>query len=156
MGKLVSLEVCFSIEMASYKFNLSGNGRPQAECLPVNATCDLEWDELAAYLQEPHRKPVPQLQQICQYELGTLEDLRLTFTDATVTKQNVIFSATAENSPDASSDGMVAGSVLGILDTEARWIELLTLDGSLFTSKVEGVCVSRKNVNRLYLQQKKS
>jgi hypothetical protein len=75
----------------------------------------------------------------------------LTLTDATVTKQNVIFSATAENSPDASSDGMVAGSVLGILDTEARWIELLTLDGTQFTSKVEGVCVSRKNANRLYL-----
>ena len=128
-----------------------GNGKPQAGCLPVNATCDIAWDELAAYLQEPHKQPVPQLQKICQYELGTLDDLRLTFTDATVTKQNVIFSATAENSPDASSDGIVAGSVLGILDIEARWIELRTLDGSLFTSKVEGVCVSKRNANRLYL-----
>jgi len=43
-----------------------GNGKPQAGCLPVNATCDLAWDELAAYLQEPHKKPVPQLQKICQ------------------------------------------------------------------------------------------
>ncbi len=82
-----------------------GNGRPQAGCLPVNATCELVWDELAAYLQEPDKQPVPHLQQICQYDLGTLEGLRLTFTDTTVTQQNVIFSATAEDSPDASSDG---------------------------------------------------
>ena len=41
--------------------------------------------------------------------------------------------------------------MLGILDTEARWIELRTLDGSLFTNKVEGVCASKKNTNRLYL-----
>jgi len=128
-----------------------GNGKPQARCLPVNATCDLAWDELVAYLQEPHKKPVPQLQQIYQYELGTLEDLPLTFTDATVTNQNVIFSATAENSPDASSDGVVAGSVLGILDAESRWIELRTSDGALFTSKVEGICASKKNANQLYL-----
>jgi hypothetical protein len=105
-----------------------GNGKPQAGCLPVNATCDLVWDELAAYLQAPDKQPVPHLQQICQYDLGTLEGLRLTFTDATVTQQNVIFSATAEDSPDASSDGAVTGSVLGILDADARWIELCTLD----------------------------
>jgi len=128
-----------------------GNGKPQAGCLPVNATCDLMWDELAAYLQGPDKQLVPHLQQICQYHLGTLEELRLTFTDATVTQQNVIFSATAEDSPDASSDGVVAGSVLGILDADARWIELRTLDGSLFTSKVEGVCASRESANRLYL-----
>jgi len=128
-----------------------GNGKSQAGCLPVNATCDLLWDELVAYLQEPDKQPVPHLQQICQYDLGTLEGLRLTFTDATVTQQNVIFSATAEDSPDASSDGAVAGSVLGILDADARWIELRTLDGALFTSKVEGVCVSRRSANRLYL-----
>jgi len=128
-----------------------GNGRLQAGCLAVNATCDLVWDELAAYLQAPDKKPVPHLQQIYQYDLGTLEGLRLTFTDATVTQQNVIFSATAEDSPDASSDGAVTGSVLGILDADARWIELRTLDGSLFTSKVEGVCASRESANRLHL-----
>ncbi len=128
-----------------------GNGRPQAGCLPVNATYDPVWDELAAYLQEPDIKPVPHLQQICQYDLGTLEGLRLTFTDATVTQQNVIFSATAEDSPDASSDGEVTGSVLGILDADARWIELRTPDGALFTSKVEGVCASKESANRLYL-----
>lgn len=128
-----------------------GNGKPQAGYLPVNATCDLLWNELAAYLQAPDQQPIPQLQQICQYDLGTLEGMRLTFTDATVTQQNVIFSATAEDSPDASSDGAVTGSVLGILDADARWIELRTPDGSLFTSKVEGVCASRESANRLYL-----
>ena len=40
---------------------------------------------------------------------------------------------------------------LDILDADARWIELRTLDGSLFTSKVEGVCASRESANRLYL-----
>lgn len=128
-----------------------GNGAPQGDLLPVNATGDLNWDELAAYLQTPQQQP-PCLHNVCQYNLGGLNGLGLSFTDATVTSKGVMFSATAEASPDATSDGVVNGSVLGILDSNPpRWIELCTPDGALFTGKVEGICASRESAQQLFV-----
>lgn len=128
-----------------------GNGAPQRTLLPINATGDLNWDELVAYLQAPEIRQPPSLQNVCQYDLGSLNGLGLSFTDATITQQGVIFSAAAEDSPDVTSDGIVSGSALGILDANPRWIELRTPDGALFMGKVEGICASRENKQRLFL-----
>jgi len=128
-----------------------GNGSPQGDLLPVNATADLNWNTLSPYLYDPENQPPPQLQNIRQYDLGTLNGLNLTFTDATVTRQGILFSAAAEDSPDATSDGIVTGSALGILDHEPRWIELRNPDEALFTGKVEGICASREDEKRLFL-----
>jgi len=127
-----------------------GNGAPQGSLLPVNSTGDWNWDELAAYLGTPEGRELPHLRNICQYDLGNLNGLRLSFTDATMVQQSVIFSATAEDSPDATLDGAVSGSALGILDGSPRWIELRTPDNALFMRKVEGVCASRENKQRLF------
>lgn len=127
-----------------------GNGAAHENLLPINATCELNWDEFEHYLENPNLQP-SKIKNICQYELGELNALSLSFTDATVTENGIIFSATAEDSPDATKDGMVSGSVLGILEDTPRWIELRNLDGSLFTGKVEGVCIYKKSKNRLYL-----
>ncbi|GFE71269.1 hypothetical protein [Chroococcus sp. FPU101] len=127
-----------------------GNGAIRGNLVPINATCELDWNEFNAYLQNINLQP-PKIKNICQYDLGELNGLSLSFTDATATKNGIIFSATAENSPDATKDGFVSGSVLGILEDTPRWIELRNLDGSLFTLKVEGVCLSKKSKNRLYL-----
>jgi hypothetical protein len=128
-----------------------GNGAPQSNNLPVNATGDLHWDKLEAYLQDPESQHPPRLKNICQYDLGSLNGLRLSFTDATITQRGVIFSAAAEDSPDATSDGIVNGSTLGMLDANPRWIELRTPDGGLFVGKVEGICASREDEYRLFL-----
>jgi hypothetical protein len=128
-----------------------GNGKPDNDRLPVNATVDLDGDSFLAYLDNPEHHQPPALQHICQYDLGNLHELNLSFTDAIVTPNGIIFSATAEDSPDVTSDGRVTGSVLGILDTNPRWIELRTPDGSLFTGKVEGVCAFRNEENRLWI-----
>ncbi|MBD2259349.1 hypothetical protein [Pseudanabaena sp. FACHB-2040] len=129
-----------------------GNGAPQGNLLPVNTTGDLSWDELAAYLQNPENQQPPSLHNICQYKLGSLNELELSFTDATITPKGVLFSAAAEASPDATSDGVVNGSVLGILDSNPpRWIEICTPDGAWFTGKVEGICASRESEQHLFV-----
>jgi hypothetical protein len=128
-----------------------GNGKPDNSRLPVNATVDLDWGSFLAYLDTPEHHQPPVLQHICQYDLGNLHGLNLSFTDATVTPKGILFSAAAEDSPDVTSDGRVTGSVLGILDTNPRWIELRTPDDSLFTGKVEGVCAFRNGENRLWI-----
>lgn len=128
-----------------------GNGAPRGSLLPVNATGDVSWDELAAYLQASERRQPPRLQNVRQYDLGSLNGLSLSFTDATITQQGVLFSAAAEDSPDVTSDGIVSGSALGILDSRPRWIELREPDGALFMGKVEGICASRETEQRLFL-----
>lgn len=123
-----------------------GNGAPQGSLSPVNATGDLNWSELATYLQNPEEQQPPSLHNVYQYKLGSLNGLQLSFTDATITPKGVLFSAAAEASPDATSDGVVSGSALGILDSNPpRWIELCTPNGALFTGKVEGICAARTN-----------
>jgi PAS domain-containing protein len=128
-----------------------GNGSRQGILLPVNATGDLDWEELSAYLKNPDSRQPPSLQNICQYDLGSLNGLRLSFTDATVTQRGIIFSSTAEASPDVTSDGIVTGSALGILDANPRWVEIRNTDGSLFKGKVEGVCPFKERENGLFV-----
>ena len=123
-----------------------GNGAPQNGMAPVNATCDLTWAELAAYLVDPVASPVPELRNIRQYELGEVEGGRLSFTDGALTDYGLLYTASAEDSPDARSDGRVTGSAIGLMhDTHGcRWIELRNADGSLFTDKIEGICAGRQ------------
>ena len=47
----------------------------------MNATCDVSWKQLRAHLNDP-ALPAPVPENVIQYELGTLEGVRLTFTDA--------------------------------------------------------------------------
>ncbi|MBD2158914.1 hypothetical protein [Leptolyngbya sp. FACHB-16] len=128
-----------------------GNGKPNNNRVPVNATVDLDWNSFSAYLDTPEHHQPPALQNVCQYDLGKLHELSLSFTDAIATQKGIIFSAAAEDSPDVTSDGRVTGSVLGILDANPRWIELRAPDGSLFTGKVEGICAFRNGENRLWI-----
>lgn len=128
-----------------------GNGKPDNNLLPVNATVDLDWNSFLAYLYSPEHHQPPALQHLCQYDLGNLHGLNLSFTDAIATQKGIIFSAAAEDSPDVTSDGKVTGSALGILDTNPRWIELCMANNSLFTGKVEGICAFKNEENRLWL-----
>ncbi|HEV2148311.1 MAG TPA: hypothetical protein VGR37_12980 [Longimicrobiaceae bacterium] len=120
-----------------------GNGAPRGGLLPVDATCDLEWAALRAYLRDPEAAP-PEPQEVVRYRLGEIDGLRLGFTDAAHGGGRLLYSAAAEDSPDATRDGRVAGSALGVFDApdRVRWTPLRGPDGSPFTAKVEGLALA--------------
>lgn len=129
-----------------------GNGEPHDGVQPVDATCDLQWSALWAHIQAPEGAAPPALQNIVQYELGELDGVRLSFSDAEAVAGVILYSASAEATSGGSGDGRVAGSVLGVIDPTgaARWAELIDEDGSAFGGKVEGLSAGHDNPNRLY------
>lgn len=116
----------------------------------MNATCDVRWSELRAYLHDTSANVAPpQLFNVTQYDLGDIDGVKLTFTDATVVPPDgaLCFIASAESSPDAVSDGVVLGSAIGFFPQNADGaprpsgvVLMQNVDGSQFTGKVEGVC----------------
>ena len=118
-----------------------GNGAAVDGRRPVNAICEVDWAALRAYLDDAaaHRPPAPE--NVVQYALGEIDGCGLTFTDAAPFGDALVYTATAEASPNAVDDGPVAGSALGIIgaDGEARWTVLEDAAGAGFDAKVEGV-----------------
>lgn len=135
------------------RFFNRGNGRPRHGRQPRNATVDVAWRALWRYLGDPDHAPVPEFLRIQPYDLGTHDGLRLTFTDACVSGDGVLFTAAAEDSPDATEDGVVSGSALGVIDAAGavRYTMLRDADGSQFRGKVEGIALSRSEADRVYL-----
>lgn len=119
-----------------------GNGAWRGGEPPRNASGEIPWAEFEAYLRGGVPQAVPALRDILQYELGDLRGSKLTFTDAAATAAGLLYTAAAEDSKDAVSDGVVTGSALGILDyaKAGRWIELRNPDGGLVAEKIEGLC----------------
>jgi hypothetical protein len=128
-----------------------GNGAPRDGVLPVNATCELDWTSFLAHVLDPAGQPVPALTGVVRYELGTLEGVPLGFTDAAGWRGGTLYSAAAEESPDAVRDGRVVGSAVGVIDAAAgaRWAPLIEPSGRLFDGKVEGMVVARDAFDRL-------
>lgn len=131
-----------------------GNGAPLGDIRPVNATCDLDWEALRAHVENPERVPAPAPFGVVQYELGTIDGWALSFTDATIAWESadvgtpVYYSAAAEASPDATRDGDVVGSAIGVIEhgdhgMTARWVELQDRDGGRLTLKAEGIALAR-------------
>lgn len=105
---------------------------------PVDATAEVSWRALAAHLADPQKVPPPALENVTRYDLGTLDGVRLTFSDAEhLGDGRILYSASAE---DPATD-RIAGSVLGVIDPDgsARWTELTTPDGGHFRGKIEGL-----------------
>ena len=127
-----------------------GNGAVRGELKPVNASCDLDWPKLFAHLRDPERSEPPQPFSIVQYELGTLDEIPLGFTDVALWRDAVCYSAAAEDSPDAVRDGRVPGSAIGVIGaTGARWAPLTEPSGSLFVAKVEGLLSVNDDANTI-------
>jgi hypothetical protein len=127
-----------------------GNGASRDGGHPVNATCALDWAALRTHLGDARADP-PRPHDVVQFELGTLDGLPLGFTDAAFSNDVVFFSAAAEDSPDVTRDGVVAGSILGVVDQTGgtRWARLHDHDGGPFRGKVEGVLVDPVARDRL-------
>ena len=115
-----------------------GNADPADGLDPVDATGTLSWAALRAHLADPERVAPPPLEQVTRYELGQLDGVRLTFSDAEhLGGGRILYSASAEN----PVTGDIAGSVLGVIeaDAEARWTGLTGADGAPFRGKIEGL-----------------
>lgn len=129
-----------------------GNGAPRGDQKPVNATCDIEWEALWKHLASPADEPVPPLQRVTQYDLGSIEGVPLTFTDATRVADNAIFYlASAEDSPDAVQDGEVRGTAIGVLSDSARWTFLEDERGDPLLAKAEGIVMHPNDPGRGYV-----
>jgi hypothetical protein len=130
-----------------------GNGAVAEGQSPTNATCELDWPTLRAYLADPAHVRPPAPTAVMQYALGELDGLALGFTDAALAEEGgaVLFTAAAEDSPDVTRDGRVSGSAVGVLDAggRARWTVLVDAAGAVLEVKVEGVLTVPGDVGRL-------
>jgi hypothetical protein len=131
-----------------------GNGTPLVAGADVScATCDLSWSELLAHLGAPAQAPVPVLRGVRQYDLGTVDDARLTFTDAALMPDgSVAFSASAERSPNAYDDGIVTGSALGKIGPHGIVVcPLCDEQGAPVREKVEGLVFSKGSSQQAFV-----
>lgn len=133
-----------------------GNGEAKDGLEPLDATCDVDWDALSAHIAQPDRDTLPVITRVTQYDLGVLDGVRFGFTDAIrATKTRILYSAAAEASKDAESDGEVGGSCLGVLPGDrraaGRWAPVLDADGSAFGGKIEGLVLDPADPMRAFV-----
>jgi hypothetical protein len=125
-----------------------GNAKPCGSLQPLDATADLSWSALIEHLTNPNSPP-PDLQNVRTYDLGHLDDVRLTFSDAEhLGNGSILFSASAEH----PKTGEIVGSVLGLINAagEASWTELIDLDGSKFGRKIEGLTIDGRDPRKIH------
>lgn len=129
-----------------------GNGAAADDRGPVDAICHVDWPALRAHLSDPAAHPPPSPESIVPYDLGTIGGCPLNFTDAAAFGDVLIYTATAEASPNAVDDGPVTGSAVGIIDAggKARFAVFEAADGRRFDGKVEGVACGPRP-GRLYV-----
>jgi hypothetical protein len=129
------------------------NGSPLGSGAPVCASCDLDFQALQRYLSSPGDCQPPMPHNLQHYDLGTIGGARLTVTDAcSLRAGELLFTASAESSPNAFDDGAVQGSALGKIDASgARFCLLRDEQGRLVKDKVEGVALDPHDSGRAYL-----
>lgn len=103
----------------------------------------------------------PELVGVQEYDLGTVQGVKLTFTGSTgvtlssagfLDQTDVVYISGAEDSPDATRDGEVVGTALGLVFSDRHAFQLhephgaynfLTYpNGTKFLHKTEGITIS--------------
>ena len=129
-----------------------GNGAGRDGRPGRSATGDLAWSDLLRHVTGDG--PVPTLTRATPYVLGDLDGLALGFTDAAVASdgRTMLFAAAAEDSPDVTRDGRVAGSVIGAIGSggSVRWALVHDATGGPAITKVEGIAAVPGSVDHLY------
>jgi hypothetical protein len=126
-----------------------GNAKPSNGLQPVDATAEFSWAALCAHLEAPDEVQPPVLANISTYELGSLDGVRLTFSDAEYLGHGrILFSASAEE----EGTGRIAGSILGVIEADgsAHWTELLDESGQTFRGKIEGLSRDLRNPHKIH------
>ena len=124
-----------------------GNAPARGGRAPVDATAEISWPALAAHLADPESVAPPTLENVTRYDLGTLDGVRLTFSDADrLGEGRILYSASAEGAD------RIAGSVLGVIepDGSAHWTELTDQDGSPFRGKIEGLSRDLRDARKIH------
>jgi hypothetical protein len=100
--------------------------------LGSNLVAELSLDEVVRSLREDLTIDAHELERVRSYELGEIDGVELTFSDATpIAERLLVFTASAE-----ADDGAIRGSVVGTLDRDGSVRRLRTIDRRW---KVEGV-----------------
>jgi hypothetical protein len=147
-----------------------GNGAPCDGRLPVDASVRVDRAQLVAYLRslargddetrdkayaETKLASCPPLRDVVGWDLGAVSGTRITFTDAVATRGRwTAFLACAEDSPDATRDGPVAGVVIGRLDDRERVAEtgvIVDERGEPLLDKAEGIALDDHDATRAWL-----
>jgi hypothetical protein len=97
-----------------------------------NLVAELSLEQLMRSLTDDRRLDAEELESVRHYDLGELEGVQLTFSDAApIADQLLVFTASAEG-----DDGRIRGSVVGTLGLDGSVQRLRTIDRRW---KVEGV-----------------
>lgn len=115
-----------------------GNGAPCGQLQPTNAVARLDLSQFLAFLDAPDSAPVPELQEFAVWDLGSIDGAPLSFTDLARDGDDILFTAAAEDSPDAVQDGAVLGLVIGRL-SNGHCARLEDQQGRPLTDKIEGL-----------------
>lgn len=87
-----------------------------------NAIIDLDLKGLLTDLENTGTISADHILKTTQYDLGTLKNVSLSFTDACVCNGQIFFLAAAEDSDSTYEDGKYVGSVLGCIDQSGKII----------------------------------
>jgi hypothetical protein len=148
-GAGLNIEGALALDADRIRLFQRGNADPRGCLGPVDATGDFSWAALCDHLSAPDRQSSPALENIRTYELGTLDGVRLTFSDAEhLAEGRVLFSASAED----PGSGTISGSVLGIIEADgsARWVRLSDQNGRPFSGKIEGLTLDADDRRKVY------
>ena len=100
--------------------------------LGSNLVAELSLDDVMRSLRDDLTIDAHELEAVRSYDLGEIEGVELTFSDATpIAERMLVFTASAE-----ADDGTIRGSVVGTLDLDGSVRRLRTIDRRW---KVEGV-----------------
>lgn len=136
-GAGLNIEGALTVGHDTIRLFQRGNAAPKDGFPAIDATAELSWTDLCRHLADRHASPPP-LRNIRTYDLGELDGVRLTFSDAEyLGDERVLFSASAED----RDTGEIKGSVLGLIgaDGSASWTELVDENGRPFGGKIEGL-----------------
>ena len=148
-GAGLNIEGALALDHDRVRLFQRGNAKPCEGLAAIDATADFSWAELCEHLRAPQRYPPPVLENVRSYDLGMLDGVRLTFSDAEhLGDGRVLFSASAEE----GETGNIHGSVLGIIDRggEARWVHLLDENSQPFAGKIEGLTLDTQDRSKVY------
>lgn len=137
-GAGLNIEGAIVIDDETIRLFERGNAPKKGDHDPVDATGDISWHDLRRHLEDPETVPPPAVENIRRYDLGALDGVALTFSDAEYLGDGrVLYSVSAED----RDTGRIAGSALGLIEADgrARWAEVFQEDGDAFPGKIEGL-----------------
>ncbi len=132
------------------RFFNRGNGAGVAS----DAVGEVSFSALLKHLRDPLLHGAPALTKVKDFDLGQVDGVRLTFTDATRHPDGrTIFLAAAEASPNTYDDGEVKGTAIGVLGEDGRTtiVPLLDERGRLLKDKVEGIAIDPNDPRRAFV-----